>query len=189
MTEDDDTDYDGINPHNEQTTFDGKTIDRNTMHRNDTQPDNCEFSGFCDMESMLGGFPSCFRPFDNKNRMCRRYAPHCQNDPAYCGGDDGSVQCRTCRGCVLSKEEMAYTHYRRTTVREDDATDEDMQPEKCVFSGSCGIELMRDPFPKCYRSLGYVKFLGESETCIHYAPQRMCYTVWDMVINDGKTHG
>jgi len=72
---------------------------------------NCAFSGFCDMESVLGGFPNCYRPFDDKNITCKRYKQHCKVDPGVCPGDCGDMQCWTCKGCVLSKEELAYTHY------------------------------------------------------------------------------
>lgn len=72
---------------------------------------NCAFSGFCDMESVLGGFPNCYRPFDDLNIKCQRYKQHCEVDPDVCPGDCGDMQCWTCKGCVLSKEELAYTHY------------------------------------------------------------------------------
>lgn len=73
--------------------------------------DNCAYSGICENEAMLGGFPNCYNPFKGRH-TCVKYKKHCGNDPAVCPGDCGDVQCRTCDGCVLSKLEMAYdTHY------------------------------------------------------------------------------
>lgn len=75
--------------------------------------DNCAYSGICDMEAMLGGFPNCYNPF-NGLYTCNKYKRHCRNDPNVCPGDAGDIQCRTCDGCVLSKVEMAWdTHVRK----------------------------------------------------------------------------
>ena len=158
MITDETVDNDKGNLSSKQTDFDGNEVTEDRRG----QPDNCEFSGFCDMEGMLGGFPNCFRPFDNTDWTCRRYAPHCTSDPEHCGGDDGSIQCRTCRGCVLSKVEMAYTHFHPIITFENVVTDEENQLDECMFAGSCGIELTREAFPKCYRSFA-------DEVCKHYA--------------------
>lgn len=75
--------------------------------------DNCAYSGICDVEAMLGGFPNCYNPF-NGLYTCKKFKPHCKTDPSICPGDAGDIQCQTCDGCVLSKVEMAWgTHVRR----------------------------------------------------------------------------
>ena len=78
--------------------------------RTDEKLNNCRFSGLCGFESMLGGFPNCYQPFPNKDIVCWHYEKHCNCDPEVCIGDTGDIQCRTCEGCVLSKEEMAHAH-------------------------------------------------------------------------------